>query len=378
MTRVTIHWALVLAAAVAANGIPIASVAQETAQETGLYYDVEDEDWREIASRVAAAEQGFDAIPAPIERSILPEVAPGAPAPVGITGGAITSEPLPEPDVAVPAEPVPPPAPIAPKVVAQPRSSLATTLLAGLRPSVVPKRKIVKATPEATLKQQLWRFYSERGGEPIWIKNGSFSEAALAVVAEISRGKDWGLNPSEFDVPVSVPVSASDEDLVDVEMKFTKAVTDYATQARSGRVDPIKISDLIDRMSIVPNAYDVLTAVTAEDAAKGLLTFHPKHPQFEKLRQAYLGLRDGKEEPARVVVVEGPKLKPGSSHPNIALLRQRLRVPAPAAAAEGDPAELYDPALVEAVKAFQKENGLRIDGIVTKQLRTVVCPKQHS
>jgi L,D-transpeptidase YcbB len=71
------------------------------------------------------------------------------------------------------------------------------------------------------------------------------------------------------------------------------------------------------------------------------------------------------------VVVEGPKLKPGSSHPNIALLRQRLQVPAPAAAAdaEGNPAELFDPTLVEAVKTFQKENGLRIDGIVTKQLR---------
>ncbi len=318
-----------------------------------------------VASNQDSGAQNFDAVPDPIETSPLPEVTPGAPDAVD------------EPALVEPAPVEPEPAlqtvvPVTPKVIVAPTNALATALLAGLKPTAQPKRKIQKQNAETTLKQQMWRFYAERGGQPLWLKNGAFSEPALQIIGEVAKAKDWGLDPARFDVPVSVPANATEQQQIDVELKFTRAVLDYATQARIGQFEPEKISDLIDRASAAPSAYTVLSTVAAApDVAQGLVSFHPQHPQYERLRKAYLALRDGTQGPAPVTIPDGPKLKPGTSHPHVALMRKRLSVPVPTADAddEGDPAERYDPALVDAVKVYQRDNGLKVDGIISKPVR---------
>ena len=63
----------------------------------------------------------------------------------------------------------------------------------------------------------------------------------------------------------------------------------------------------------------------------------------------------------------GPLLKPGMTHPDIALLRQRLKVPA-----EAGRETFYDPALQEAVAAFQRENKMGPDGVVGTRTRSVL------
>ena len=79
---------------------------------------------------------------------------------------------------------------------------------------------------------------------------------------------------------------------------------------------------------------------------------NPKHEQFELLRQEYLARR-GAGSRAIEIPVSGANILPGKIHEDIALIRERLRVPAPAGQA------LYDPALAEAVKAFQKRGDTR-------------------
>jgi L,D-transpeptidase YcbB len=299
----------------------------------------------------------LDPVPAPIEAGQLPDVIPEP-----------TAEPL---EQTVQPDPVVPVAPVAAMPV--PSTPFAQTLLAGLKPIAQPKRKKdASQFAEADKKRQLWRFYAERGGEPVWLKDGRFSDPALQVVAEISKAADWGLDPKQFDIPVSLPAAASIDSQIDVELKFTQAVLDYARVASTGQFDPIKISDLIDRMSTAPAPYAILKAVSeSTDVSKALVSFHPQHPQFEKLRQAYLALKDGTATTATIAIPEGPKLKPGTSHPHIALLRKRLNVPVPQDVKdeEGDPAEFYDPALVVAVKAAQSDRGMKSDGVFGRSLR---------
>jgi L,D-transpeptidase YcbB len=101
---------------------------------------------------------------------------------------------------------------------------------------------------------------------------------------------------------------------------------------------------------------------------------HPKHPQFEKLRQALLAARKGgaakvepAAEPAKVAIAPGPTLKPGMDHPDVALVRDRLGV-----TAEPGRETVYDKALVTAVKAFQEERGQKVTGVVTIATRTAL------
>ncbi|MEO1280532.1 MAG: peptidoglycan-binding protein [Pseudomonadota bacterium] len=61
----------------------------------------------------------------------------------------------------------------------------------------------------------------------------------------------------------------------------------------------------------------------------------------------------------------GPTIRPGRSHPHVALLRQRLGVAKPS----GRSANYYDDALAEAVKSFQRKKGLDVDGVVGRLTR---------
>ena len=65
--------------------------------------------------------------------------------------------------------------------------------------------------------------------------------------------------------------------------------------------------------------------------------------------------------------VTGPLLKPGADHPDVVALRKRLGV-----TVQKGSEEHYDSALLDAVKAFQKERKLGNDGVITPKLRVAL------
>jgi murein L,D-transpeptidase YcbB/YkuD len=94
-----------------------------------------------------------------------------------------------------------------------------------------------------------------------------------------------------------------------------------------------------------------------------LRALHPRHQQFELLRQALLKVRGGgaAEREAEAVVklpTSGPVLKIGVDHPDVALLRKRLKVGAIGSES------LFDEPMLEAVKAYQRKSGMRDDGVI--------------
>jgi murein L,D-transpeptidase YcbB/YkuD len=99
---------------------------------------------------------------------------------------------------------------------------------------------------------------------------------------------------------------------------------------------------------------------------------HPQHPQFEKLRQKYLEMRKATAETALVQLPNGPKLMPGTSNPQVAILRKRLKIALPPATDKPADANFYNDALKAAVMAFQAESGTRPDGIVGNATRAAL------
>jgi L,D-transpeptidase YcbB len=141
----------------------------------------------------------------------------------------------------------------------------------------------------------LARFYEQRQQEPHWVTPTGLSAAAVAVIAEIKRADDWGLDASTFRVPAvrSGPELTRDQ-RADAEIMLGLAILKYARHARGGRTDPASLSKYIDRKPQIADPARVI-----EDAAKSdkpaafLRGLHPRHPQFELLRQRYLALRRG-------------------------------------------------------------------------------------
>ena len=195
-----------------------------------------------------------------------------------------------------------------------------------------------------------------------------------AAIDEIKRAGDWGLDPKSFMIP-NVPVASDTapdlprDQAARAEIDLTLAVLTYANHARGGRIpDPAKqLSSFLDRLPQLRDPRTILAEVAkADDPAAYLRGLHPKHAQFEKLRQRYLELQKAAGATSDVIrIPAGPLLKPGLKHPHVALIRQRLK----AASAPGGDDTLFDPALVEAVKAFQKEKGQSADGYVGNATR---------
>ena len=139
----------------------------------------------------------------------------------------------------------------------------------------------------------LTAFYESRNGSLLWVSGKTFTARGNAAMAEIRKADDWGLDASAFELP-SAPGSAEPADVAAAELSFSLAALKYADHARGGRMDPKQLSNYIDRDPPTLPVADVLAGLAASDAADAYLRkLHPQHPQFEKLRQAYLALRNG-------------------------------------------------------------------------------------
>ena len=154
-------------------------------------------------------------------------------------------------------------------------------------------------------------FYGERAGSLIWVTESGLSAKASAVMAEVRRADDWGLRPRDFPLPQLTAAETSPEAAAEAEIKLTLTVLKYARYAQGGRIpDPSRISKLLDHTPPVHPPALVLTDLAATDAADAYLrALHPKHPQFERLRQLLLKLRGskGKEERVELPVADNEK-----------------------------------------------------------------------
>jgi L,D-transpeptidase YcbB len=139
----------------------------------------------------------------------------------------------------------------------------------------------------------LKQFYEDRQNEPVWATPEGFSPAAKAALAEIARADDWGLDAAAFRLPALVQgAEPTREQRADAEIALSLAVLEYARHARGGRADPLSLSRNLDRKPQLLDPRSVIEAATTTDSpAAYLRALHPQHPQFERLRQAYLSLK---------------------------------------------------------------------------------------
>lgn len=218
------------------------------------------------------------------------------------------------------------------------------------------------ATPEtvtASKKEQeaLVAFYGARQNMPVFVGLKGIDARGKAVIARFEAAGEDGLEPTDYAVPAPKP-GATASDLARTELKLAVAVLTYARHAQAGRFDPGRISALVTPVREIPDPTAVLAKVAyAPDANAALAAYNPTHAGYRALK-AQLARVTG-QTPGVVAVPPGAQIRPGASDPRIPTLRTRLGV-------TGRPADdnAYDPALVDAVKAFQEASKIKPTGIV--------------
>ncbi len=139
---------------------------------------------------------------------------------------------------------------------------------------------------------QLAAYYGQPETTLTWVDLNGLLPRATAVIEEMGRAGDYGLDPGQFVVPELSAAPASARELAIAEAGVALAAAKYAWYARGGPIDPSQLSLWLDQS---PRPVDAAKLVgllrEAGDAAEELRAFQPKHPQFEYLRRAYHAAR---------------------------------------------------------------------------------------
>ncbi|MGD9738784.1 MAG: murein L,D-transpeptidase [Bauldia sp.] len=208
-------------------------------------------------------------------------------------------------------------------------------------------------------------FYAERGFAPAWIADGLFTEDARALMARVAAADADGLDPRAYRLPAPTFGTVGRPSLAQVaavEIQMSLAVAAYVREAYAGRLDPRSLDANLDINVHLPDTTGALVAIlAADDPVQVLESYNPQHPGYQALRQQLAMLRNAVPE-ERIVLPAGPTLRPGELDDRVPLLRARLDVTNPTTP-EANPS-LYDEVLVAAVRTFQSQVGLTVDGII--------------
>jgi murein L,D-transpeptidase YcbB/YkuD len=251
----------------------------------------------------------------------LATVAASLPAPVGATESRpeLSAEVLPAlamptapPDIAnalqAPAQAPPTPAPAAPAPAVTTEQPSPAAVAPG-PPPVPAKTRLIIAEVRARLaageprgstgqrahRVALAKHYEDHPERALWTDEAGLTPRGKAAIKELKAADDWGLRAADFVVSVPAAPPGGEltvEALADLEVRIGLAVLEYAHQARGGRTTPTQISPYLDRAPPVLAPARVLADLAGTSASDTYLRrLHPRHPQFELLRQKWLELK---------------------------------------------------------------------------------------
>ncbi|MDB5523222.1 MAG: Peptidoglycan-binding domain 1 protein [Rhizobium sp.] len=239
----------------------------------------------------------------------------------------------------------------------------------------------VHAKATADVAAAIEKFYAAHDGL-LWVDANGVTQKARDAMAALAEVGNVGLDAADYrvtdptDTFVAVDATTKQRQLMQFEVELTAAMLSYIQDTQRGRIDPNRIAEYYDFKRKSVNLEGALRVASMSPDIKSYLESRsPSNPQFDALKMELAKLRteQGGEE-ARVEIAPGTLLKPGQANdqvPNvIAAIRQhgsdklKLEHSVTLASYQGTPD--YTPELVDVVKAFQTEKGLKGDGVVGK------------
>ncbi|OGT90341.1 MAG: hypothetical protein A2286_07915 [Gammaproteobacteria bacterium RIFOXYA12_FULL_61_12] len=211
------------------------------------------------------------------------------------------------------------------------------------------------------------QFYEKRLYRPLWLAEGKPTEIAKSLVNRLMTAADAGL-PNIDLRPHLEPLNSggNDQQQAAFELALTEGVTQYARSLSVGRYEPA----MVDAGWYMPartfNASEFLkNLVTSPDATQLINSLEPQVEEYRKLKQALKRYRELAAKGGWLMLPQAAiRLKPGVKSDMVPLLRQRLMAQEEFPSSEPMNSTRYDPALAQAMRAFQERHGLKNDGVI--------------
>ena len=219
--------------------------------------------------------------------------------------------------------------------------------------------------PVKQRRDALWEYYQEFGGELLWLGSSRPNELLARLQNAASDGLDPKDYPSKQLAGLAAAKSTDDKrSLALVELFFSAAFLEYASDIKVGRFLPRKVDPNFFIEGRTINQTAALKSLAGVDSLDRFFgAWQPSNPRYAALRSSlanYLALAD---KGGWGSVPLGEALKPGVKDSRVPAIRTRLKLTDGVGPSRVE-SEIYDDALVDAVKRFQARQGLENDGVI--------------
>jgi len=226
-------------------------------------------------------------------------------------------------------------------------------------------------------REQVQNFYQPSGYTPAWIRAGQPTPQALAIIEMLKQADSQGLDCEDYDgsrwanrlARLQKPHQAAEEAVFDAAL--TVCSMRYISDLHIGKINPEHFKF---GLSVEAKKYD-LPAFLRDRLVNGdvkaeLAQIGPPFAGYKRTLEAlqhYLQL--AREDDGESLPVPSKPIAPVSPYDGIRRLTRLLRLlgDLPANAAVPGDSNLYQGALVDAVKRFQGRHGLKPDGRLDQQ-----------
>ncbi|MEO3999873.1 L,D-transpeptidase family protein [Mesorhizobium sp. CAU 1732] len=205
--------------------------------------------------------------------------------------------------------------------------------------------------------------------ELMWVSDGRANEQAAQALDVLGKAASHGLNAQDY--AVAVPVGSDIAALTAFEMELSARLLRYVRDARSGRIDPNRISGYYD---FAPKPLDQVAMLqslrSTQEVAALLETQHPVDDQYKALRVELEMLRASSEND--IVIAPKTLVRPGETNAEfpkiLSLILQKatdeFRTVHGDALTRNLGSETYTQELVPVIKAAQTAAGVGDDGVI--------------
>ncbi len=246
-----------------------------------------------------------------------------------------------------------------------------------------PGQPITIREKDLSASDETQSFYVNRIFHQAWSADGIITEIAYELRFEIKQSQFDGLNPADYNLSLLESFFAlfesnkktntenSVSDLADFDLLMSDAYFLLASHLELGKVDPTKFDskwEITRKMPRVNHIELLETGLQSGSIRKSLESLYPSFNIYRKGREVIRALDERRKSDStdwKPVKID-KTLKVGESGNSVTALRQRLifwgylsRNPVPDTKA-------YDSAMMVAVQAFQKRNGMEPDGALGK------------
>lgn len=217
---------------------------------------------------------------------------------------------------------------------------------------------------------ELPALYARFNYQPLWTDASGPRPHARALLEAIRNAGRDGLSPKDYHLVAleeRLGKAQAGGSLVALDLLMSDAWLTLANHLANGRIRPQQADP---EWHIPYKPVPVLELIPAGREPKDLVgllpSIAPPHPEYRRLKVALARIEGYVRAGGWPRWPDGPKLKEGDRDPRLPVLRQRLQVTGELGQVQVADPELLEGETLEALRRFQANQGLEVDGVLGK------------